>query len=146
MSDVTLAIEPYSPEALAAIGDGLRDYNDGKRPKSDRTEFVVTVRGDDGTILGGAKCRTGEGILFIEWLWVDDAVRGGTGTQVMAMAEAHAMSLGCTRAYLDTFNFQARGFYEKLGYVVFGTLPYPRDGVERFYMVKDLKPSTSTPS
>jgi ribosomal protein S18 acetylase RimI-like enzyme len=138
MSEVSLAIEPYTPEALAAIGDGLRDYNDAQRTKSDRAEFVVTVRGDDGTILGGAKCKTGEGMLFIEWLWVDDTLRGGTGRAVMAMAEAHAMSLGCTRAFLDTFNFQARGFYEKLGYQVFGTLPYPRDGVERYYMMKEL--------
>jgi GNAT superfamily N-acetyltransferase len=135
---VTLAIEPYTPEVLAAIGDGLRDYNDGQRRASDRGEFVVTVRAPDGTVLGGAKCKTGEGMLFTEWLWLNDHVRGGTGRQVMAMVEAHAVVLGCTRAYLDTFNFQARGFYEKLGYVVFGTLPYPRDGVERYYMMKEL--------
>jgi GNAT superfamily N-acetyltransferase len=134
----TLAIEPYTPEALAAIGDGLRGYNDIQRTKSDRAEFVVTVRGEDGTILGGAKCKTGEGMLFTEWLWIADGVRGGTGRRVMAMVEDHAMSLGCTMAYLDTFNFQARGFYEKLGYVVFGTLPFPRDGIVRFYMSKQL--------
>lgn len=133
-----LAIEPYSPETLAAIGDGLRDYNDAQRPTSDRAEFVVTVRDPHGTILGGAKCNTGEGMLFTQWLWLHDKVRGGTGSKVMAMVEAHAISLGCTRAFLDTFNFQARGFYEKLGYRVFGTLPYPRDGVERYYMMKDL--------
>jgi ribosomal protein S18 acetylase RimI-like enzyme len=134
----TLAIEPISDDALAAIGDGLRDYNDSQRTKSDRAEFLVTVRDKDGRILGGAKCNTGEGMLFTQWLWIDEAARGGTGRGVMAMAEAHAMSLGCTIAYLDTFNFQARGFYEKLGYTVFGTLPFPRDGIVRYYMSKQL--------
>jgi GNAT superfamily N-acetyltransferase len=137
MSEVSLTIEPYTPEALAAIGDGLSDYNDAQRAKSDRAEFVVTVRDADGTILGGAKCKMGEGMLFTEWLWVDDILRGGTGRAIMAMVEDHAISLGCTRAYLDTFNFQARGFYERLGYAVFGTLPFPRDGVERYYMMKE---------
>jgi ribosomal protein S18 acetylase RimI-like enzyme len=136
--NINLAIEPYSPKAIAAIGEGLGKYNDAQRLKSDRHEFVVSVRDETGAILGGAKCKTGEGMLFVEWLWIDEAVRGGNGRRVMAMAEAHARELGCTRAFLDTFNFQARGFYEQLGYVVFGTLPYPRDGVERYYMVKEL--------
>ena len=77
-------------------------------------------------------------MLFIEWLWIDDAARGGTGRDVMALAESHAVIQGCTKAHLDTFNFQARGFYEKLGYTVFGTLEYPNGGVERYYMRKNL--------
>jgi GNAT superfamily N-acetyltransferase len=134
----SLAIEPFSDDVLTVIGDGLRDYNVAKRALSDRGEFVVTVRNSHGEMLGGAKCKTGEGMLFVEWLWLPEAVRGGVGRAVMARAEAHAISLGCTMAHLDTFNFQARGFYEKLGYRVFGTLPYPRDGVERYYMHKQF--------
>ena len=133
-----LAIEQQTPEATTAIGAGLRAYNDAQRETFGRSEFVVTVRTDDDTIVGGAKCKIGEGMLFIEWLWVDEAMRGGTGREVMALAEKHAMAQGCIKAHLDTFNFQARGFYEKLGYRVFGTLEYPHDGVERYYLCKDL--------
>jgi hypothetical protein len=39
----------------------------------------------------------------------------------MDRAEVHARERGCHSAWLDTFSFQARGFYEKLGYDEFGT-------------------------
>jgi ribosomal protein S18 acetylase RimI-like enzyme len=139
VTHLSLAIEPYSDEALAVIGNGLRAFNEAGRDQFDRSEFVVSVRTDKGNMIGGAKCKMGEGLLFIEWLWIDETARGGTGRDVMALAEAHAKKQGCTKAHLDTFNFQARGFYETLGYKVFGTLPYPHGGVERYYMSKDLK-------
>lgn len=40
----------------------------------------------------------------------------------MKRAELYAVERGCTNAFLDTFSFQARPFYEKLGYRVFGIL------------------------
>jgi hypothetical protein len=53
--------------------------------------------------------------------------------------EAEAIRRGCHSAYLDTFSYQSRPFYEKLGYEVFGTLDdYPR-GHQRFYMRKRLQ-------
>ena len=56
----------------------------------------------------------------------------------MKQAEALALARGCDAIFLDTFDFQAPGFYEKLGFEVFGVLPdYPR-GHKRFYMVKQL--------
>lgn len=56
----------------------------------------------------------------------------------MAMAEAEAIVRGCHGAWLDTFEFQARPFYEHLGYNCFGTLPeYPK-GFSRFFMQKML--------
>jgi hypothetical protein len=43
----------------------------------------------------------------------------------MAQAEARAVERGYHSAWLDTFSFQARGFYERLGYQQFGSLVYP---------------------
>jgi ribosomal protein S18 acetylase RimI-like enzyme len=49
-----------------------------------------------------------------------------------------AAARGCIGVWLDTYAFQARGFYEKLGYEVFGTLAdHPRGG-GRFFMRKLL--------
>jgi GNAT superfamily N-acetyltransferase len=138
MADLILTVEPESPELLSAIGDGLRAYNDAQRQPFGRINFMVKVTTPDGTIFGGAKCKLSEGMLFTEWLWVDDKARGGTGRAVMEMVENHARAHGATMAYLDTFSFQARGFYEKLGYQVFGTLPYPHGGIERYFMNKNL--------
>ncbi len=49
------------------------------------------------------------------------------------------MPRGCEFVHLDTFNFQARGFYEKLGFVVYGTLTGFADGVERYHLVKSIR-------
>lgn len=56
---------------------------------------------------------------------------------MLALAEEEALRRGAALAHLDTFDFQARGFYERAGYEVFGTLDYPT-GVRRFYMCKAL--------
>jgi hypothetical protein len=45
---------------------------------------------------------------------------------------------GCQGAHLDTFSFQAKGFYEKLGYRVFGELEECPAGNSRFYLWKKL--------
>ena len=54
------------------------------------------------------------------------------------MAEAEAVVRGCHGAWLDTFDFQARGFYEKLGYTCFAELPEYPIGHSRFFMKKPL--------
>jgi ribosomal protein S18 acetylase RimI-like enzyme len=55
------------------------------------------------------------------------------GSAVMRRAEALAMARGCIGASLDTYSFQARGFYEKLGYRIVGTIAEcPPDGARHF--------------
>ena len=62
----------------------------------------------------------------------------GIGRKLMSLAEAEASSRGCSAVWLDTFEFQARSFYERLGYTCFGQLEnYPK-GFARFFMQKAL--------
>jgi hypothetical protein len=42
--------------------------------------------------------------------------------------------------WLDTYSFQARGFYERLGYTVFGTINDYPPGHSRFFLTKTLSP------
>jgi len=56
----------------------------------------------------------------------------------MKRAELCAIERGCTDAFLDTFSFQARPFYEKLGYRVFGTLEKHPVGHRHYFMNKQL--------
>jgi len=58
---------------------------------------------------------------------------------LMGQAEGRARERGCHSTWLDTFSFQARGFYEKLGYEEFGRLDYP-PGHYRHFMRKRLIP------
>ena len=69
---------------------------------------------------------------------VADALRGkGIGCELMGAAEARAVERGCHSAWVDTFSFQAPGFYRKLGYQVFGELDYP-PGHRRIFLQKRL--------
>jgi hypothetical protein len=56
----------------------------------------------------------------------------------MSLAEREARSRGCHGAWLDTFEFQARGFYERQGYTCFAQLPDYPPGFSRFFMKKAL--------
>ena len=58
--------------------------------------------------------------MFIRILWVSEALRGqGFGQRLVEMAERRATERGCRHVFLDTFSFQAPGFYEKLGYQIY---------------------------
>jgi len=81
------------------------------------------------------------GWLFTQLLVVPEHLRGGgIGKELMMQAEREAISRGCHSAWLDTFEFQARGFYEKLGYVSFGELQNYPIGFSRFFLQKSLLP------
>ena len=45
---------------------------------------------------------------------------------------------------LDKFSFQARGFYEKLGYAVFGALEDYPIGHSRMFLRKTIAPAASS--
>ena len=61
------------------------------------------------------------------------------GSRLMSLAEAEAMKRGCHAAWLDTFEFQAKAFYERIGYSCFATLPDFPKGSSRYFMWKDLR-------
>ena len=55
----------------------------------------------------------------LQQLWVDEVLRRtGVGARLLAEFEARGVGLGCSVFTLDTFSFQAPGFYEKRGYRV----------------------------
>ncbi len=77
-----------------------------------------------GSTIGGLWGKSMYDWLFVELLAVPETLRGtGTGTALMQQAESVAVSRGCVGVWLDTFSFQAKPFYEKLGYAEFGVLP-----------------------
>jgi GNAT superfamily N-acetyltransferase len=128
---------------------GLRDgilkaidaYNDAKMGRSgDYRPLVIPIRESPaGPVIGGMTGYTWAQWLFIELLVLPDSMRGkGLGTRLMKMAEAEAIRRGCVGVWLDTHSFQARPFYEKLGYSVFGVLEDFPPGHTRYYLRKSL--------
>ena len=54
----------------------------------------------------------------------------------MALAEDEARWLGLRGIWLDTFTFQAPGFYTKCGFKQFGRIPDHPPGHDRVFYVK----------
>ena len=130
-----------APEDAQVVLAGLRRHNDEYVPWGADVTFAVFLRTFEGEIVGGVLAKAGRGWLHIATLWVEESVRGREhGTRLIAAAEAEARRLGCHSAYLDTFSFQARPFYERCGYEVFGTLDDFPAGHQRFFMRKSLQP------
>jgi ribosomal protein S18 acetylase RimI-like enzyme len=126
---------------MAKIVAGLRAFNArqrGRRRTSARN-FAVYVRDEDGAIVGGLVGVTHLDWLYVDKLWLDDAVRGrGWGRRLMDAAEAVAVRHGCLGAWLDTASFQAPGFYKKLGYRKFGELADLTGGARRYWLWKQF--------
>ena len=125
-------------EDAKLILNGIRQFNDPYRTE-DWRELTITAKNGDGEIVAGLNGNTDWGWLFVKLLWVAEEARGhDIGTQLMKEAEDEAKLRGCHSAWLDTFSFQAKGFYEKLGYSSFGMLDdFPR-GHQRFFLRKKI--------
>ena len=117
----------------------LIEYNVSKAGPSQGRPLVIAIRNSANEVIGGLWGHTGFQWLFTQLLVVPEGLRGrGIGSELMRMAETEAMARGCHGAWLDTFEFQARGFYEGIGYQCFAELPeYPK-GFSRFFMKKSL--------
>ena len=139
-----LTLTDVADEALRQlILAPLVEYNASQAGPSQGRPVVVTLTDNAGEVIGGLWGHTGYEWLFTQLLLVPDALRGrGVGSEIMRLAEQEAVQRGCHSAWLDTFEFQARGFYERIGYECFGELSdYPK-GKARFFMKKALDTSS----
>ena len=90
-----------------------------------------------GPLIGGMNGGMAWGWLYVSHLWIESRMRGkGLGADLLARGEHLARQYGMYGAHLTTASFQARGFYEKQGYSVFGELEDMPPGETLFYMKK----------
>jgi GNAT superfamily N-acetyltransferase len=139
--DVVLTDKPAS-EAREAILDRLIRFNAEQAGPSQWRPLAVLLsdRGTGGTV-GGLWGQTYWNWLFVELLFVPEVCRGsGIGSSLLRQAEDEAIRRGCVGAWLDTFSYQAPGFYARLGYSLFGTIEEYPTGHNRFFFKKRLAP------
>jgi len=128
------------PADEALVVRGLLAFNEDRLGPADDRPVKFVARDSTGVVVGGILGHTRWHWLYIAKLWVGERARGhGLGTRLMAAAEDLARSRGCTDVSLDTFDYQARPFYEKLGYELFGTLEGYPPGSRQYYLRKRLR-------
>jgi GNAT superfamily N-acetyltransferase len=119
-----------------AVSNVLRAYNDAAVGPSGYEPIAFLIKDtDSGATIGGLCGDMYYDWLFVKFLVVPESLRGeDLGSRLLGMAEATAREKGCIGVWLDTFSFQAPGFYLKQGYEPFGTIEnYPKGGSRIFF-------------
>ena len=140
MSNPTVVFDPYASADLRDIVQTIVDnYNVAITGQAEWYPVAFFLREENGEVLGGLLGDIWAAWLRVRTLAVAPPARGrGFGRELMKRAELYAVERACTDAFLDTYSFQARPFYEKLGYRVFGMLENCPAGHQHYFMTKQL--------
>lgn len=125
------------------ICDKLVEYNLSQVPATQEFLFEninKKIVDKDGKTIAGCIARMYcWNVLYIDILWVDENYRNkNLGSKLLDSVEEIAQQKGCYLVHLDTFDFQAKDFYLKHGYEVFGKLENCPKNHCRYYLQKKL--------
>ena len=137
--ELEIAREPDAQD-VRTVREAVYAYNRSKAGEQQYEPLTIFLRDSHGRLVGGLLGSTYWRWLTMDFLWVAEELRDrGHGTQLLIAAEREALGRGCKHACLDTFSFQAKGFYERMGYVAFGVLhDFPGEHM-RYFMWKNLE-------
>ncbi len=123
--------------------DRLVEYNLSQVKSEQEENFIdlsMKVVEDDKIIAGIIAKMYCWNIVYVDTLWVDPDYRGRRiGEKLLTMLENEAKLKGAKLVHLDTFDFQAKDFYLKQGYEIFGKLEDCPENHCRYYMKKALQ-------
>ena len=129
--------DPLDIEVLEAH---IRDEAAAAKGLGDEVELAIFVR-EVGTVVAGISGWTWGDCCELQSLWVAPHLRGrGLATQLIAAAEAEAVTRGCAQTVHFTYDFQAQGLYERNGYEVVGRVRDFPSGSDALWYRKDLVP------
>lgn len=117
MEKINLIVD-YSPSQADndVVSEGIIASNEhiiGERDK----EFSIFLKNDSGKVFGGIQAYLDSESVYIDTLWVEESLqKKGYGTKLLGAVEQEAIKNRCKYITVDTWDFQAEGFYLKNGY------------------------------
>jgi GNAT superfamily N-acetyltransferase len=135
-------IVPATAADAEFIDNKIVEFNKNQVPFTQKQTPLFknyVIKDNDSIIAGINACVYHWGILYIDVLFVDEKYRGQQlGRRLLEYVEDEATAMGATLSHLDTFDFQAKDFYLKQGYKIFGVLENCPKDHERYYLSKPL--------
>jgi GNAT superfamily N-acetyltransferase len=133
--------ERSDPGAVSReLWKGLVKFNREQAGPLHYERTVLSVRDGKGKLLGGLILQSYWRESYVELLWLSArARRAGFGGRLIKEAERRARKRGSRLIHLNTYSFQAPGFYEKQGYRRFGGISGSPRGESRHFYVKRLR-------
>lgn len=134
-------IRESKEEESELIVEKIVEYNLSKVPIIQESSFIWinrVVMGTNGDVIAGINSKMYcWNCLYIDVLWVKEEYRKeGLGSKILNEIEKVAKDKGCYLIHLDTFDFQAKDFYIKRGYDIFGILDECPQRHKRYFMKK----------
>jgi ribosomal protein S18 acetylase RimI-like enzyme len=120
--DVTVSPATEDEVRSGFVGRQLREFNYKHVGEYPEVQAVrLNARSSEGQVVGGLRAIVAMHWLRVEVLWVHESCRRmGIGSRMLMEAERMAIELGARSSAVETFEWQAPGFYEKHGYVETG--------------------------
>ena len=135
--DIQLDLDP-GKASIDRLSAGLNEHSSAF---VERRGFkpIALFAYEDGKLRGGIYGLINWNWLSVSLLWVHENTRGsGLGTELLERLESEAVAHGCVYSHVDTFSFQAEGFYRRHGYEPFAELADYPPGERRIYFRKSL--------
>ncbi|MFE0173699.1 GNAT family N-acetyltransferase [Streptomyces sp. NPDC059002] len=137
-------------ERLGLLRSRLRETNTAVSPElralrgtphDQELPLALWALDGSGGLAGGLAAHTWGRWLHVNLLWVDDRHRGaGLGSRLLDEAERIAREdRGCVNSRVETWDFQAPGFYRSRGYELVCVIPDYPEGVKEFTLTKQLR-------
>jgi ribosomal protein S18 acetylase RimI-like enzyme len=107
-----------SPMEIDAVEERLYEHNRAATGHDDGAGLGFVLRDEAGRMIGAAAGYSWAGISELKQMWVDEAYRGqGYGRALLEAFVAEAQRRGARRIWVASYDFQAPGLYERLGFV-----------------------------
>jgi GNAT superfamily N-acetyltransferase len=128
-------------EDVECLEHKLDEFNRIQIPLAQKkTVFKNYVIKEGETIIAGISAMVFPwGVLFVDVIFVDDNHRNkGLGSSLLQKVEMEAKAMGATVSNLNGFDFQAKDFYIKQGYEIFGVIEDSPKGHTLYFLKKRL--------
>ncbi len=131
--------EEFLKSKIMAFNNDISPFHEEARKPGAFTPINIILKDIDNNYIGGLTATTYWGWLDIDKLYIPEESRGkGIGLSMLKTAESIAIKRGCKSAFLSTYEFQARSFYEEYGYYITGKLEDYPPGSTFYWMRKDF--------
>lgn len=135
--------ESSSEKEADLIVDRIVEYNLSKVPGKQEIPLLSinrVIEDTNGEIIAGILSKMYcWNCIYIDALWVKEEYRKDKlGTKLLKEIEKIAKEKDCHLIHLDTFDFQAKDFYIKHGYEIFGVLEQCPENHKRYFMKKSI--------
>ena len=126
-------------DQIQEIENNLEEYDLKHISFKMEGDIQIGAKIDDKLVGGINACMTAFRILYVSTLYVDEAYRNqGIGRLLVKEMEKRAQQIGANMIRLDTFDWQGKEFYERLGYEQVGHYKNEIDGFSEYFFLKRI--------